>query len=1132
LEETAEADVLLAASDDVTIKASGTCGGEGDGTNLTWTLDGEHTLTISGIGNMKNFSYRGAPWYSYSFSNTFNRWIITSVVILDGVTSIGDYAFQSCDGVTSVEIPNSVTSIGFQAFGGCSKLPSIEIPNSVTSIGSLAFYYCRSLSSIEIPNSVTSLKYDVFDYCSSLTSVKIPASVTSIDSYAFDRCSSLVSFFVDPNNLYYSSIDGVLFNKEQTILLQYPTNGAKNYVIPNSVTNIRARAFKDCSALTSIEIPNSVTNIGAYAFMNCSSLTRVKIPASVTSIDDRVFENCRSLTNFSVDPNNLYYASIDGVLFNKEQTILIQCPINGIKSCTIPNSVSSINYYAFFSCSNLESVEISKSVTSIGEEAFGNCSSLTGIYFQGNAPSVKQTSDRHPSFPANVTLYYIEGKSGWGSPTWRGYNTATWSGEMPIRPIRLENVSFTYQSTKNGEKTCTGLTYDDNWFHQDSYTYNHELATMSLGLAMAGFEHDPDSNGNYRSNGDAHIKDLYGELGFDEENYEVEGYGTQDDGTVGIAMSSKQILDENGNSITLLAVTLRGGGYGSGGWVGNFEVNATGAYHAGFYKAADYAAKQISSYLSNHGVNKKTVRIWLTGYSRSAATANLASQLLSARGLCLRKNIYTYTFATPSNQIISGFDTQYSNIFNIVSMVDIVPQVPLQDWNFGKQGTTYVVPETAYANDAMLSQFNAQFKKLSGETYRVSDNQELSLFYLTGLLANWLPNRGAYYRELQDLLEASKGKGNVLISALNLRLFDLRLTLPEMQQDIENWDFLQLSIKLVAANSKISNVGISNLLYELCEVCIRAKIESSSLYNGNTSMNRDLLLMIADLISYLGDGDAFSSELLSQHWPESYMAWMLTTDKSDLFATNYYKIATVACPVDVEVVDASGNVVAKTKTETFTVEDEDGTEYTYTVSVIDEEYTTIGATVIGENKMFILPDGEEYSIRIVTNETYEEGDTMTYSVTTFENSTSTSSITYEAVELNQDSEFSATVTTSEKEIQTCTLSSGEDQLEPTQVVTQTTISHMVTDFVLEKEDDVYQVSGQLGAISQDVVVYCAAYRENGQFLMAVSREFEVSDDPQEIQMDIDASDVGYVKLFVLDSVGNAPLDECIQIPVV
>ena len=192
---------------------SGTCGAEGNnGDNLTWILDDEGVLTISGTGAMAswNWNKKDSPWYA-------NKDKIESVMIEDGVTSIGIAAFSDCSSLASITLPNSIRSIGGYVFKNCSSLTSITIPNSVPSIGSYAFSGCSNLASITISNSVKSIRGYVFENCSSLKSITIPNSVTSIGNIAFYNCSSL-----------------------------------KSITIPNSVTSIGDSAFKNCSSLTSV----------------------------------------------------------------------------------------------------------------------------------------------------------------------------------------------------------------------------------------------------------------------------------------------------------------------------------------------------------------------------------------------------------------------------------------------------------------------------------------------------------------------------------------------------------------------------------------------------------------------------------------------------------------------------------------------------------------------------------------------------------------------------------------------------------------------------------------------------------------------------------------------------------------
>ena len=196
-EETVEDIALFADNGDVI--ASGECGKNGD--NLTWVLTGDGTLTISGSGEMENYTDSSvAPWYS-------NRTKILSAVVEPGVESVGNYAFYSCLKLASVSLPGGVKSIGESAFQDCAKLTAVEIPEGVTSIGSSAFSGCSGLTSVTIPDGVTSIGGNAFWYCSSLSSVTIPESVTSIGSAAFQACSRLKHVYYGGSDLQWKEIE-------------------------------------------------------------------------------------------------------------------------------------------------------------------------------------------------------------------------------------------------------------------------------------------------------------------------------------------------------------------------------------------------------------------------------------------------------------------------------------------------------------------------------------------------------------------------------------------------------------------------------------------------------------------------------------------------------------------------------------------------------------------------------------------------------------------------------------------------------------------------------------------------------------------------------------------------------------
>lgn len=319
------------------------------------------------------------------------------------VTAIGPRTFDKRTDVTYVTIPKSVTHIGDGAFWGCSSLDRVTLPESLISIGVWAFHFCHGLHSIAIPNNVS-----------------------SIGDSAFGACTNLAVFTVVPENDSFSSADGVLFNKTQTQLVQYPAGKQGAFQIPGSVATIGNMAFTGCSGLTGVAIPDSVTNIGDHAFTGCGSLTgvtlgknvtrigsgafyycsgltEITVPSRVNAIGELAFGYCTNLAAIQVDPLNADFSASEGVLFNKTRTALLGYPGGKKGAYAIPDGVITIESRAFDGCSNLTQITIPGSVTTIGS-AFYGCKGLTRISIPEGVTTIDRTAFGRCAGLTNVTI--------------------------------------------------------------------------------------------------------------------------------------------------------------------------------------------------------------------------------------------------------------------------------------------------------------------------------------------------------------------------------------------------------------------------------------------------------------------------------------------------------------------------------------------------------------------------------------------------------------------------------------------------------------------------------------------------------------------------------------------------------
>ncbi len=348
----------------------GYCGGEGDGTNLTWTLDSDGVLVIEGQGKMKDWTWEESnPDSDYETMDWHkNNEHIFSVIIRDGIKSIGDYAFYDLWYMKNVILPKSLTHIGNSSFECCYKLSSIDLPESLASIGQGAFSFCNSLKNIVLPESLNDIGDEAFSDCHNLKDIVLPGSLTNIGYGVFGYCRSL-----------------------------------RYIVFPDTLTSIGEAMFSDCYNLEGIDLPKSLTRIGDGAFGSCYDLIKIDLPVSLTYIGDGAFADCYKLRKIGL-PQSLAYIG---------ERAFYGC--DSLESIVLPNSVTSICQGAFSYCKSLRSIYIPSGVSVIEQNAFLN-TYLTDAFYGGTkgqwnnvekVPDDKMDADDNYGL-LNATIHYAD----------------------------------------------------------------------------------------------------------------------------------------------------------------------------------------------------------------------------------------------------------------------------------------------------------------------------------------------------------------------------------------------------------------------------------------------------------------------------------------------------------------------------------------------------------------------------------------------------------------------------------------------------------------------------------------------------------------------------------------------------
>ena len=393
-------------------------------TDLTWTLYGDGVFVIEGEGDIPEYDpfAENVVWYwRINYGNG-----ISKIILEEGVKSIGNLTFLQYSNLTEVVIPNSVTSIGNSAFAYCEKLATIIIGNSLKTIGKDAFFKCSKLASINLPKTVESIGSEAFEYCYELTAIN-----------------------VDADNPNFTSIDGVLYNKDVSKLLVYPAGKTGEYIFPETVTVINEYGFSTCQGLTSITIPETITEIGDFTFFECSNLTEIHLPNTITKIGNSVFRRTKSLETI-IFPNSVAEMGIS--VFGAA----------GIEYITFPTSITAIPTYAFELCANLTAVALPNSINSIGNEAFYECNNLTSLLIDSDKPPVLNGNPfAGITNKSNITIYVPAGmEANYAGSPWNTFKEVKGVDMDAIFGIAEHAALAPAGETKSVEINTEGDVYD------------------------------------------------------------------------------------------------------------------------------------------------------------------------------------------------------------------------------------------------------------------------------------------------------------------------------------------------------------------------------------------------------------------------------------------------------------------------------------------------------------------------------------------------------------------------------------------------------------------------------------------------------------------------------------------------
>ncbi|MBQ8497195.1 MAG: leucine-rich repeat protein [Clostridia bacterium] len=402
---------------------------------MTWYLEKNGTLTITGTGRMPDFKNLGAPWYPYIDS-------ITKIVLSEGITTVGSYAFVRCKNAASVVFPSTLKEIHTYGFDNCRALKTLNLPDGLVRIDRMAFAECMALTSVTLPDTVTTVDGSIFsnDYnlryvklsagmtsipdsmffntdslqtviipdgitriedtvfrgCDGLTSITIPKQISYIGVAAFADCKNLKNIYVDDANPYFCDVNGILFSKDMKTLINYPGGRmAPIYTVPKGVTKLAYASFGTARHLYYVDFPDTLTTIDTYSFAWCQNLREITLGKNITKIGNTAFGFCENLEKVTFENQNITFGSMDWSIF-------LGC--NRLTEIVLPSNMKSIPTGFFDDCWALTDIPIPETVSAIGSSAFSYCKSLTSMTIPQKVGRVESSTFTHCTNLERVTF--------------------------------------------------------------------------------------------------------------------------------------------------------------------------------------------------------------------------------------------------------------------------------------------------------------------------------------------------------------------------------------------------------------------------------------------------------------------------------------------------------------------------------------------------------------------------------------------------------------------------------------------------------------------------------------------------------------------------------------------------------